>query len=221
MTNVTPRCRILGERREGAITDTLRIARPGRNNSPRTTARASADATPGIKPTNGPEVIASVQKDVETRTTADEKIAAGTATIKVDAMAVAATRGVDVTAVAVTDAEKDVDMNAVQKVSYHHGREEQHVDRPQGRHENRQRDDAHDEPETPRSCSIYLGRGTATPGERKSQRATDDSEEKGHLNLLDRRQSNDDDPRADVDLFFGEDKAEEAHDHEQKAETLS
>ena len=137
MTNVTPRCRILGERREGAITDTLRIARPGRNNSPRTTARASADATPGIKPTNGPEVIASVQKDVETRTTADEKIAAGTATIKVDAMAVAATRGVDVTAVAVTDAEKDVDMNAVQKVNYNHGREEQHEDRPEGRYENR------------------------------------------------------------------------------------
>ena len=46
------------------------------------------------------------------------------------------------------------------------------------------------------------------------------SKNKGHLNLLDRRQSDDDDPRADVDLFFGEDEAEEAHDHEQEVENL-
>ena len=49
---------------------------------------------------------------------------------------------------------------------------------------------------------------------------SDDSEDKGHLNPLDRRQSDDDDPRANVDLFFGEDKAEEAHDHEQEVENL-
>ena len=145
--------RILGERREGAITDTLRIARPGRNNSSRRTARASADTTPGITPTIGPVVTTSVQKDVETRTTADEKIAVETATMKVATRTVAATRGWDVTAVAVTDAETDVDTTAVQKVIYNHGREEQHVDRPEGKH-----DDAHDEPETPRSCTIYLGR---------------------------------------------------------------
>ena len=74
------------------------------------TAKASADATPWIKPTftTGPEATTStIQKDVEARTTADEKIAAGTATMKVAIRTVAATKGVDVTAVAVTDAEKD------------------------------------------------------------------------------------------------------------------
>ena len=40
------------------------------------------------------------------------------------------------------------------------------------------------------------------------------------MNLLNRRQSNDNNPRANVDLFFGEDKAEEAHDHEQEVENL-
>jgi len=198
VTNVTPRCQILDERREGAITDTLRIARPGRNNSPRTTARASADATPGIKPTNGPEVITSVQKDVETRTTADEKIAAGIATFKVDARAVAATRGVDVTAVAVTDAEKDVDTTAAaQKVNYNHGREEQQVDRPEGHHDDRQRDGVHwTGQKAAQLCSLLGTRNHPSP--RRGSRT-----------------------RANVDLFFGEDEAEEAHDHEQKAETLS
>ena len=62
------------------------------------TAKASADATPGIKPTftTGPEATTStIQKDVEVRMTADEKIAAGTAATKV------ATRTVALAAVAI------------------------------------------------------------------------------------------------------------------------
>ena len=58
------------------------------------TAKASADASPGIKPTftTGPEATtSSIQKDVEARTTTDEKITAGTATTKVAAWTVAAT----------------------------------------------------------------------------------------------------------------------------------
>ena len=68
------------------------------------TAKASADATPGIKPTftTGPEATTStIQKDVEARTTADEKIAAGTATMKVATRTVAVTRGVATAAAAI------------------------------------------------------------------------------------------------------------------------
>ena len=49
---------------------------------------------------------------------------------------------------------------------------------------------------------------------------SDNSEDKGHLNPLDCRQNDDDDPRANVDLSFGEDEAEEAHDREQEVENL-
>ena len=67
-------------------------------------AKASANATPGIKPTSttGTEATTpTIQKDVEARMTADEKNAAGTATIKVAARTVAVTRGVAAAAVTV------------------------------------------------------------------------------------------------------------------------
>ena len=67
------------------------------------TAKANADATPGIKPTftTGPEATTSIQRDVEARTTADEKIAAGTTATKVATRTVAVTRGVAAAAVAI------------------------------------------------------------------------------------------------------------------------
>ena len=68
------------------------------------TAKANADATPGIKPTFtiGPEATTStIQKDVEARTTADEEIAAGTTAMKVATRTVAVTRGVAAAAVAI------------------------------------------------------------------------------------------------------------------------
>ena len=40
------------------------------------------------------------------------------------------------------------------------------------------------------------------------------------MNPLNCRQSNDDDPQANMDLLFFEDKAEEVHDHEQEVESL-
>ena len=176
------------------------------------TAKASADATPGIKPTftTGPEATTStIQKDVEARTTADEKIAAGTATMKVATRTVAATKGVDVTAVAVTDAEKDVDTTAVQKVVYNHGRKEQHVDRPEGRRR-----------KIANAMMRTMSRKRRAAVQFTWDEVSDNSEDKGHLNPLDRRHNDDDDSRANVDLSFGEDEAEEAHDHEQEVENL-
>ena len=61
---------------------------------------------------------------------------------------------------------------------------------------------------TPRSCTFTW------------DEVSDNSEDKGHLNPLDCRQNDDDDPRANVDLSIGEDEAEEAHDHEQEVENL-
>ena len=69
-----------------------------------TRAKASADATPGIKPmfTTGPGATTStIQKDVEAIMTADERTAAGTTATKVVTKTVAVTRGVAAAAVAV------------------------------------------------------------------------------------------------------------------------
>ena len=77
----------------------MRNARRGRM-----TAKASADATPGIKLTftTGPEATTStIQKDVEAIMTADERTAAGTTATKVVTKTVAVTRGVAAAAVAV------------------------------------------------------------------------------------------------------------------------
>ena len=128
--------------------------------------------------------------------------------MKVATRTVAATKGVDVTAVAVTDAEKDVDTTAVQKVVYNHGREGQHVDRPEGHRRKIANAMMRTMSQTPRSCTFTW------------DEVSDNSEDKGHLNPLDCRQNDDDDSRANVDLSFGEDEAEEAHDHEQEVENL-
>merc|ERR1711982_177834 len=114
-----------------------------------------------------------------------------------------------VTAVAVTDAEKDVDTTAVQKVVYNHGREGQHVDRPEGRRR-----------KIANAMTRTISRKRHAAAQLTWDEVSDNSEDKGHLNPLDRRQNDDDDSRANVDLSFGEDETEEAHDHEQEVDNL-
>ena len=87
-----------------------------------------------------------------------------------------------------TDAEKVVDETAVQKLVHDHGREDQHVDRPEGHHDNRQRDEAHWTDRKGRA-TMQFTRDEEPSKLEERQKSCDDNEEKDAAATIDDRSS--------------------------------
>ena len=87
-----------------------------------------------------------------------------------------------------TDAEKVVDETAVQKLVHDHGREDQHVDRPEGHHDNRQHNEVHWTDRKGRA-TMQFTRDEEPSKLEERQKSCDDNEEKDAAATIDDRSS--------------------------------